>query len=305
VLLLFTVGLELSLSRLLKLGLEVVVAGFLQLALTLAVVVGLALARGLPLRTAVLAGALVALSSTAIVLKIYADRQELVAPQGRVAVAILLFQDLAVVPLMLLLPVLAGTAPTPLAALRDPGLVLATAGQALGAKDGLAGFIGDRALLSLFDNFEQVVGAAGELADLLAVCPQLEVLATSREPLHISGEQEYAVPPLAPEEAVATEAELDYLLRAVNRVFPHVGLARSDVFVHTCGVRPLPSTNASTPASVTRRCTAAGPSAAWRSWPGEASDRWRHRALRRRRAARGLRRGWRRGARCRHGRRRG
>jgi predicted ATPase/class 3 adenylate cyclase len=91
----------------------------------------------------------------------------------------------------------------PLASLRDPALVLATASQALGAKDGLAEFIGDKSLLLLFDNFEQVVEAAGELAGLLAACPQLEVMATSREPLHISGEQEYAVPPLVPEEGVA------------------------------------------------------------------------------------------------------
>jgi CPA2 family monovalent cation:H+ antiporter-2 len=52
---------------------------------------------------------LVALSSTAIILKIYADRGELDSPHGRVVVAILLFQDLCVVPLMVLMPLLAGT----------------------------------------------------------------------------------------------------------------------------------------------------------------------------------------------------
>jgi predicted ATPase len=90
----------------------------------------------------------------------------------------------------------------PLAALRDPALVLASAGQALGAKNGVAEFIGDRALLLLFDNFEQVVEAAGDLSGLMASCPRLEVLVTSREPLHVSGEQEYPVPPLAPDEGV-------------------------------------------------------------------------------------------------------
>jgi len=90
----------------------------------------------------------------------------------------------------------------PLAPLRDPELVLATAGQALGAKDGLADHIADRSMLLLFDNFEQVVKAAAELASLLASCPRLDLLVTSREPLHITGEQEYPVPPLVHEEGV-------------------------------------------------------------------------------------------------------
>jgi predicted ATPase/class 3 adenylate cyclase len=90
----------------------------------------------------------------------------------------------------------------PLAPLRDPELVLATAGQALGAKDGLAEHIADRSLLLLFDNFEQVVTAAGDLAALLAACPRLDLLVTSREPLHVTGEQEYPVPPFVHEEGV-------------------------------------------------------------------------------------------------------
>jgi predicted ATPase/class 3 adenylate cyclase len=90
----------------------------------------------------------------------------------------------------------------PLAPLRDPELVLATAGQALGAKDGLAEHIADRSLLLLFDNFEHLVEAANDLAGLLGSCPNLDLLVTSREPLHVTGEQEYAVPPLAHEEGV-------------------------------------------------------------------------------------------------------
>jgi predicted ATPase/class 3 adenylate cyclase len=90
----------------------------------------------------------------------------------------------------------------PLASLRDPELVLETAGQTLGSKDGLAEHIQDKAMLCLFDNFEQVVEAASELAALVSACPNLDVLVTSREPLHLSGEQEYAVPPLAHEEGV-------------------------------------------------------------------------------------------------------
>lgn len=90
----------------------------------------------------------------------------------------------------------------PLAALRDPGLVLPTAAHALGAKDGLAEHIGDRRMLLLFDNFEHVVEAAADVAGLLASCPHLDLLVTSREPLHVTGEQEYPVPPLVHEEGV-------------------------------------------------------------------------------------------------------
>jgi len=90
----------------------------------------------------------------------------------------------------------------PLAPLRDPRLVLATASQTLGATDGVAEHIGDKAMLVLFDNFEQVVEAAPDIARLLASCPRLEVLVTSREPLHVTGEQAYPVPPLARQEGI-------------------------------------------------------------------------------------------------------
>jgi predicted ATPase len=88
----------------------------------------------------------------------------------------------------------------PLAPLRDPGLVLASAGQALGAKDGLAEHIADKRLLLLFDNFEHVVDAAAGLSELLAACPKLRLLVTSRELLRVPGEQAYPVPPLEPED---------------------------------------------------------------------------------------------------------
>jgi predicted ATPase/class 3 adenylate cyclase len=89
-----------------------------------------------------------------------------------------------------------------LASLRDPTLVSETIAQVLGAKDALAEHIGERELLLLLDNLEQVVEAAPELASLLAACPNLTLLATSRELLRISGEVEYPVPPLASQEAV-------------------------------------------------------------------------------------------------------
>jgi predicted ATPase/class 3 adenylate cyclase len=89
----------------------------------------------------------------------------------------------------------------PLAALRDPKLVLEVAAQALEARDGLADRIADRRLLLILDNFEHLIDAARELAGLLAACPNLHLLVTSRERLRLVGEQAYPVPPLEPQDA--------------------------------------------------------------------------------------------------------
>ena len=94
-----------------------------------------------------------------------------------------------------------------LATLRDPGLVTETIGQTLGAKDGLAEHIGDREILLLLDNLEQVIGAAPELGSLLEACPNLKLLVTSRELLRVRGEVEYAVPPLTEQDAVSLFCE--------------------------------------------------------------------------------------------------
>jgi predicted ATPase len=91
----------------------------------------------------------------------------------------------------------------PLAPLRDPALVLEEAGQAVGAQDGPADHIKEKRLLLLFDNFEQIVGAAPELEDLLASCPRLDLLVTSRELLQLHAEQAYPVPPLQEEDGTA------------------------------------------------------------------------------------------------------
>ena len=97
----------------------------------------------------------------------------------------------------------------PLAPLRDPDLVLATAAQILGSKNGLAEHISDKAMLCLFDNFEQVVEAAPELGALVSACPNLDILVTSRERLRVRGEQTYPVPQLA-----ASDGEALFLTRA-------------------------------------------------------------------------------------------
>jgi predicted ATPase/Tfp pilus assembly protein PilF len=89
-----------------------------------------------------------------------------------------------------------------LAPLRDPELVLETIAQTLGAKDGLAELVGERELLLLLDNLEQVVEAAPKLAQLVEACPNVRLLVTSRELLRVRGEVEYAVLPLAKPEAV-------------------------------------------------------------------------------------------------------
>ena len=92
-----------------------------------------------------------------------------------------------------------------LAPVIDPELVIATIAQVLGIKetgerpllDLLKAYLRDKHLLLLLDNFEQVLQAVPRLADLLSDCPQLKVLVTSRAVLHIRGEHEFPVPPLA------------------------------------------------------------------------------------------------------------
>jgi predicted ATPase len=93
------------------------------------------------------------------------------------------------------------------AALREPSLVTDTIAQTLGARDGLAGHIGDREMLLLLDNLEQVIEAAPELSGLVESCPNLALLVTSRELLRVQGEVEYAVPPLVSSEAVSLFCE--------------------------------------------------------------------------------------------------
>ena len=89
-----------------------------------------------------------------------------------------------------------------LATLRDPALVPEAIAQSLGAKEELARYIGERELLLLLDNLEQVVNAAPELARLVELCPNLRLLVTSRELLRVRGEIEYSVPPLGEPDAV-------------------------------------------------------------------------------------------------------
>ena len=94
-----------------------------------------------------------------------------------------------------------------LASLRDPAFVTEAIARMLGAKDGLHDHIGERQMLLLLDNLEQVIEAAPELVGLLRSCPNLTLLVTSRELLRVQGEVEYPVPPLAEPEAVSLFCE--------------------------------------------------------------------------------------------------
>src|SRR6185437_6751570 len=89
-----------------------------------------------------------------------------------------------------------------LQAVRDAELVLPTIGSTLGTKGELAEHVGNRRILLLLDNLEQVVESAPGLGELLAACPNLGLLVTSREPLRLAAEQEYPVPPFVEQEAV-------------------------------------------------------------------------------------------------------
>jgi len=109
VLLLFTIGIEFSLDNILAVQRRVLSTGFLQIGLTVLVVIGVALMFGVALPVGIFYGFLVALSSTAIVLRLYKDRGEIHSIQGRIASSILLLQDLCIIPMMLLVPILART----------------------------------------------------------------------------------------------------------------------------------------------------------------------------------------------------
>ncbi len=92
----------------------------------------------------------------------------------------------------------------------DPELIAPVICQALGIVEQqdltpsqrLEGYLRDRELLLVLDNLEQLTAGVGVLGELLAACPGVRMLVTSREPLHLAGEQQYEVPVLNPEDAI-------------------------------------------------------------------------------------------------------
>lgn len=109
ILLLFTIGLEFSLSQLIRIKKYLIIAGGIQLVSTILISTLLLSLLGIDISQAIFFGMLASLSSTAIVLKILSDKNELDSPHGKISLAILIFQDLAVVPMFLLLPLLGKT----------------------------------------------------------------------------------------------------------------------------------------------------------------------------------------------------
>ncbi|MGM0636269.1 MAG: cation:proton antiporter [Bacteroidota bacterium] len=106
--LLFIIGIELSFKGLISIWRTVFIGGGIQVLGTIAITASVGYFFGIDWNEAVFIGFLVSLSSTAIVLKLLNDKGELKAPHGRVALGILIFQDIIVVPMMLVTPILAG-----------------------------------------------------------------------------------------------------------------------------------------------------------------------------------------------------
>ena len=107
--LLFTIGIEIQLSRFLRHLTEILLTGGLQILLTFIVGMFIGLAMQLSLSQAIFIGFILAHSSSALVLKILKDRSDEDSPQGRISIGVILLQDVMVVPMMLLIPFLAGS----------------------------------------------------------------------------------------------------------------------------------------------------------------------------------------------------
>ncbi len=128
-LLLFTLGIEFSLERVRQLASMFLIGGASQVGLTTGIVAAIVVAFGVEWRTAVFTGLLVSLSSTAIVLKVLAARRATTTPTGNMSIALLIFQDLAIVAMVLAVPLLGGQTTGPVSALlalaKAAGIVVA------------------------------------------------------------------------------------------------------------------------------------------------------------------------------------
>jgi CPA2 family monovalent cation:H+ antiporter-2 len=165
-LLLFSIGLEFSFHRLLQLGRMASIGGTFQIALTAACVFAISSAAGIPRAAALTLGMAFAMSSTAVVLRELTDRAQLESPYGRNAIAILLLQDVAVIPILILTDAL--TVQTGPAAL---------AGQIATRGAMVVLFIGAAWLLARFALPRILTGAAlsgsRELPVVIAVCTSI------------------------------------------------------------------------------------------------------------------------------------
>ena len=117
ILLLFTIGLEFSFEKLFRSWRIAIIGGLLQVCTTIVAIAFIAYAMGIPFNAAVVFGFIISLSSTAIVMKILQERREVDTLQGRALLGILIFQDLAIIPMMLILPIFMGSEGPDLSAL--------------------------------------------------------------------------------------------------------------------------------------------------------------------------------------------
>lgn len=108
ILLLFTIGIEFSFGSLIRIRRSVIMGGSFQVFLTILVTFLISRGFGISFNQSIFLGFIVSLSSTAIVMKILQERAEIDSPHGRTTFGILIFQDIIVVPMMLMLPLLAG-----------------------------------------------------------------------------------------------------------------------------------------------------------------------------------------------------
>lgn len=109
ILLMFTIGLEMSLKNLLAMRKKILVTGGLQLVLTTVSVIAIMIHLGFEFNVAILTGFMVAPSSTAIIMNLYQQKGEINSVHGKTSLGILIFQDISVIPMMLLVPIIAGT----------------------------------------------------------------------------------------------------------------------------------------------------------------------------------------------------
>ena len=109
-LLLFSIGLEMTPAKLRGFGLRGMLVGFIQVGLTLVTAGGVSWAFGFGLSASIVLGCMVAMSSTAVVVRLLVDRGELDAPRGRESLSVLLAQDVAVVPMLVMVGILGTTA---------------------------------------------------------------------------------------------------------------------------------------------------------------------------------------------------
>ena len=123
ILLLFTIGIEFSLEKLARIKNAIIVGGGLQVVLSIAAVTGVLFLFNVDWKVALYTGCLVALSSTAIILGLLSDQGKTDTPVGRLSLAVLIFQDLAIIAMVLLIPIFSGESNS----LKDVFLVLGKA----------------------------------------------------------------------------------------------------------------------------------------------------------------------------------